>query len=378
MNDLEKLKFKKLLKELTNCVGDGTSMVTLLLPHKKEIHQVNQTLVDEYCAANNIKSRVNRLSVLSAITSCQQKLKLYNRVPPNGLCILVGTIVNGDDRKQISIDIEPPKPIVSYLYKCDSVFHIESLFDMLKDDKRYGYLIMDGKGYLLATLSGNKKDIIFTESVDLPNKHGRGGQSAARFARLRESKRDNYIRKVSESLINFYITNDKPNINGLIIGGLADLKSELCKSDLFDKRLKPILLKVVDIGYGGESGLNEAINNSQDVISSIDLIKEEKVLSRYFDLIATNMNKIVFGKDETLKRLEEGVIELLLINEDFDDLEKIINSCQDKGTELMTVSANTGYGSQFLKGFGGFGGILRYEIVNDDEFDDLDEDEWID
>lgn len=37
-------------------------------------------LGDEYGTASNIKSRVNRLSVLSAITSAQQRLKLYNKV----------------------------------------------------------------------------------------------------------------------------------------------------------------------------------------------------------------------------------------------------------------------------------------------------------
>jgi hypothetical protein len=33
-------------------------------------------------------------------------------------------------------------------------------------------------------------------SVDLPKKHGRGGQSALRFARLRLEKRQNYVTKV--------------------------------------------------------------------------------------------------------------------------------------------------------------------------------------
>jgi len=37
-------------------------------------------LGDEYGTASNIKSRVNRLSVLSAITSAQQRLKLYSKV----------------------------------------------------------------------------------------------------------------------------------------------------------------------------------------------------------------------------------------------------------------------------------------------------------
>lgn len=46
-------------------------------------------LADEYGTASNIKSRVNRLSVLSAITSTQQRLKLYNKVPTNGLVVWV-------------------------------------------------------------------------------------------------------------------------------------------------------------------------------------------------------------------------------------------------------------------------------------------------
>merc|ERR1719320_2093109 len=36
-------------------------------------------LTEEYGTASNIKSRVNKLSVLGAITSVQQRLKRYNR-----------------------------------------------------------------------------------------------------------------------------------------------------------------------------------------------------------------------------------------------------------------------------------------------------------
>lgn len=43
------------------------------------------TITNQYGTATNIKSRTNRLSVLDAITSTQQRLKLYSKVPPNGL-----------------------------------------------------------------------------------------------------------------------------------------------------------------------------------------------------------------------------------------------------------------------------------------------------
>lgn len=71
-------------------------------------------------------------------------------------------------------------------------------------------------------------------TVDLPKKHGRGGQSALRFARLRMEKRHNYVRKVAEVATQLFITNDKPNIAGLILAGSADFKTELSQSDMFD------------------------------------------------------------------------------------------------------------------------------------------------
>lgn len=74
----------------------------------------------------------------------------------------------------------------------------------------------------------------FIITVDLPKKHGRGGQSALRFARLRMEKRHNYVRKVAEVATQLFISNDKPNIAGLILAGSADFKTELSQSDMFD------------------------------------------------------------------------------------------------------------------------------------------------
>lgn len=69
-------------------------------------------LTQEYGTASNIKSRVNRLSVLAAITSTQQRLKLYTRVPPNGLVLFVGTILTDEGKeRKVSFDFEPHKPI---------------------------------------------------------------------------------------------------------------------------------------------------------------------------------------------------------------------------------------------------------------------------
>ena len=61
---------------------------------------------DEFGTASNIKSRVNRLSVLSAITSTQQRLKLYSKVPTNGLVVYCGTILTDDNKEDMQFFIE--------------------------------------------------------------------------------------------------------------------------------------------------------------------------------------------------------------------------------------------------------------------------------
>ena len=75
-------------------------------------------LTQEYGTAANIKSHINKLSVQSAITSAQARLKLYSRLPPNGLAVFVGTVLNDEGKeKKISFDFEPPKPVNTFVYQ---------------------------------------------------------------------------------------------------------------------------------------------------------------------------------------------------------------------------------------------------------------------
>merc|ERR1719482_2019162 len=208
-------------------------------------------LTEEYGTASCIKSRVNRLSVLSAITSTQQRLKHYNRTPPHGLIVFCGEVLTEDGKeKKLTVDFEPFKPINTSMYMCDNRFHTETLGELLEDDDKFGFLIMDGNGSLYGTVQGNHREVLHKFSVDLPKKHGRGGQSALRFARLRLEKRHNYIRKVGELAKSIFITNDKVNVTGIVLAGSADFKNDLAQADCFDPRRLAKVIKTVDVSYG--------------------------------------------------------------------------------------------------------------------------------
>ncbi|KAJ1726911.1 translation termination factor eRF1, partial [Coemansia biformis] len=110
--NIQMWKMKKLIKSLAAARGNGTSMISLILPPKSQLAQATTLLANEYGTASNIKSRVNRLSVLAAITSTQQRLKLYTRMPANGLVLFCGTVLTDEGKeKKVNIDFEPFKPI---------------------------------------------------------------------------------------------------------------------------------------------------------------------------------------------------------------------------------------------------------------------------
>lgn len=44
--------------------------------------------------------------------------------------------------------------------------------------------------------------------------------------------------KVAELAVQYFITNDKVNVAGLVLAGSADFKTELQLSDMFDQRLQ--------------------------------------------------------------------------------------------------------------------------------------------
>jgi len=324
----------------------------------------------------------------------------------------------------VAFDFEPFKPINSSLYLCDNKFHTEALNELLESDDKFGFIIMDGNGTLFGTLSGNTREVLHKFSVDLPKKHGRGGQSALRFARLRMEKRHNYVRKTAELATQFYINpaTSQPNVSGLILAGSADFKTELSQSDMFDPRLQTKVLNVVDVSYGGENGFNQAIELSAEILANVKFIQEKRLIGKYFEEISQDTGKYVFGIEDTLKALEMGAVETLIVWENLEVnryvlknavsgelvikhlnreqesdqstfreaetqaelevqeklslLEWFANVYKGFGCTLEFVTNKSQEGSQFCRGFGGIGGILRYQL-DMRTFDELSDDDGV-
>lgn len=414
--DIEKWKIQKMIKKLDQFCGGGTSMISLIIPAGAQISQYTSRLTDEYGKSSNIKSRVNRLSVLAAITSTQQRLKLYNKTPKNGLVIFCGLATTDEGKeKKITIDFEPFKPISTTLYRCDNRFHTEPLQSLLKTDQEFGFIILGGDSTFLGVLAGDHKYEKLSFEVNLPKKHKKGGQSAQRFGRLQQEAVHNYLHKIGDAVKQSFISDDKPNVNGLVLAGPSEIKDKFAKSDFFDPRLKSILLGTYDIDYGGNKGFNRAIIASQNLLGDLKIIKERELLSKFFEEISKDSGDYCFGIKQTMYALDAGAVEDLIIWDDLDLVrytitkgdeieyvyypeggyvateetqsweisdavpftEWIVENFKNFGTKLNFVSDMSQEGSQFAKGFGGVGALLRYQLVFEDSFDEMDDiDDW--
>lgn len=288
------------------------------------------------------------------------------------------------------------------------LFICQALNELLEDDDVFGFIIMDGNGCLYATLQGNTRSVLHKFTVDLPKKHGRGGQSALRFARLRLEKRHNYVRKCAELAVNYFITENKCNVTGLVLAGSADFKTDLFNSDMFDPRLAKAVIKTVDVSYGMDPGFNQAIELATECLQNVKLVQEKRLLQKYFDEISQDTGKYCFMVQDTLQALEMSSVETLIVwenltinrivvrntttNEEkvlhlspdqekndthFHDsttgvllevidrvtlVEWLANNYKTFGANLEFVTDRSQEGSQFCKGFGGIGGLLRWKV----------------
>lgn len=147
------------------------------------------------------------------------------------------------------------------------------------------------------------------------------------------------MRKVAELAGQNFITNDKPNVTGLVLAGNAAFKNELAETDMLDKRLVPIICSIVDVSYGGENGLNEAITLSAEALTNVKFVAEKKLVSKFFEEIALDTGMILFGVEDTMKGLELGAVETVLLFEELDVTRYVLRNPAKGDTKTLYLNS---------------------------------------
>ncbi len=403
---LRKYEFKKALQELENLKGRGTELISLYIPPDKMISDVVQYLREEFSTSSNIKSKSTRKNVLSAIESIMSRLRVYKFPPETGLVFFVGHVsTRGDQTEMYTKIIEPPEPIQTFMYKCDSIFHLEQLSEQLKVKELYGLVVIDRKEATIGFLSGTNIQLVANEQSLVPSKHHQGGQSSRRYERLIESAAHEFFKKAGEIANNAFMPVIK-DLRAVFVGGPGATKEYFYERGYLRNEIKDKVKDLFDLGYTDETGLRELVEKASDSIKDMQITRERDLMNKFMSEIKKPDGGLgIYGSMAVEQALKQKAIDTLLISEglskskyiyecpscgniqeslkefeespscekcrasmnlteELDLVEVYYKLSEESAARVEMISEDSEEGKLLKKAFGGIAGILRYVPSN--------------
>ena len=405
-----RLRLKIALEDLREMKGFGTELVTIIIPPDRQVSDARSLLQNEHGQAANIKSKGTRKNVQGAIESALSTLSKYKNAGENGIALFVGSIIIGNNKnRMVNIVVEePPQPLISFRYRCDSVFELTQLEDMLVDKKSYGLFVIDRSEAAFGIASGKRIHVQEHLVSNIMGKHRQGGQSAQRFERLIEEAAHNFFKRATEHASSYWLPNLE-DIQAIIVGGPGATKDFVVKNDYFHHEIaKKIAKTPFDVGYSNDSGVRELVENAGAMMGEIELDAERQVMNVFLGELVKSAPKATYGEKMVRQALDQGAVGRLLISEALRKSSLTLQcgscshewdvslsrnepipdcpSCKASGdnakelknvslideltvmasksnTEVVYISVDTEEGSQLLYGFGGLAGICRYPMM---------------
>lgn len=395
MEEKEKIKLKKTMKELEKIKGRHTELVTVYVPAGYNIYEMSATLKNEQNTASNIKSKSVRNNVVSALEKILAHLALYRKTPEKGIAVFAGNVSEREGIADIHLwSIEPPEPLRAKLYWCSQQFDLGPLQEMVAEKEIYGIICLDRAEADISLLMGKRIESLAHMESLVPGKSRAGGQSAARFSRVREGLKHDWFKHIAEAANKFFI--EHKEIIGIIISGPGPTKEEFLREELMYADVKKKIIGTVDTSYTGSFGVEETVERGSELLKEAAVVKEKNLLARFLTEMQKPHGLAVYGLDATIKALEAGQLDYMLFSESakykqiefecghkqlmpsekqaeicpVENVAKRINYQRDLadiieeivlnyGTKLTFVSADTREGQQFLA-LGGIGGFLRF------------------
>jgi protein pelota len=175
---------------------------------------------------------------------------------------------------------------------------------------------------------------------------------------------NNYFQEIYETLISKSITG-----KFLLILGQGFTRESL--AEYLKARRKDLNVEILTFptNRSDEAAIYEflASKDSEDIFSSMRLVEEQKLIETFLKNLKVN-DLAVYGKEMVEKAIDSGAIETLLLSEDAFKTEEsraILGKLKNSGGNVHVFSSHSDPGN-VVKSFGGYCGILRYRLPEQD------------
>jgi len=364
MVKLTKNQLEEQINELSQYKGRHTELITVYISAGYDVNAVQRQLEAEKSTAKNIKSTATRKNVIDALEKIVRHLKTLKFTPENGLALFAGNVSQTEGQDDLRMwDIEPPELVMIRMYRCDKDFVLDPLKEMLAAGETYALLVMDRKEATIGRLSGKRIEILQKMTSGVPSKVRAGGQSSQRFHRITEGLTKEFYKRIADEMKNLFYEDVK--LKGILIGGPIPTKDEFVDGEFMPTKLQKLIIGIKDQGDTSESGLQELVENSEDILATQEITKEKKLLDKFFESLGQTPDKTAYKYEDVRKSLEYGAVSLLLLSKelDFEKTKELRELAVNAGTEVEMVSTETEEGDQFNK-LSGVGAFLRFKLHN--------------
>src|SRR3990167_7072745 len=292
LTEKQRHDLKKFVKELDQYRGRHTEFVSVLVPAGYELVKVIQHLQQEQGTASNIKSTATRQNVIDALERMIQHLRLFKATPKNGLAAYAGNVASAEGKSDVRVwSVEPPLPLNQRIYRCDKNFKTEALQDMLDTKEVYGLVVIDHRDAIIALLKGKTIIPLQKTHSEVPGKQKAGGQSAQRFARIREGAYKDHFKKIAEYMKNQFLPLGN-NLKGIIVGGPGTTVNDFLQKEYITGDLQKKIIGTKDLSYTEEFGLQELLDKSEDLLAEEEIAREKKTMQEFFNEFRENPKKV--------------------------------------------------------------------------------------
>lgn len=288
-------------------------------------------LRQEYSLATNVKDKTVRKNVTAALEKIIQHLKLFKETPSNGLVVFAGNISEKPGVADIKLwSLEPPEKLKAKIYRCDQVFILEPLKEMIKEREIYGLIVLDAKEATIGLLKGKAIESLKRIESTVPAKTVKGGMCVSGKTLIQlEDGNIIPIKELSKGkkILSYSFSNFKPIFNDSF--EIFKRKSNKCYKLIFKEPSNYLILtpehKLFVVGNRGIEEKNVDELNIGDMllhISSLEvknnctsrINKELSQLLGYFlgDGTVDNNRIIIYGKDIQLLRIYKKFAENII------------------------------------------------------------------
>ncbi|SNW62388.1 Peptide chain release factor eRF1/aRF1 [Orpheovirus IHUMI-LCC2] len=225
--------------------------------------------------------------------------------------------------------------------------------------------MISGEETHLYDYNGQRYNLINKFSIHRQKGHKKGGQSSHRFMMIHDEQINQYVKEICCMMNKNWYDGEKGKcqVKGIIIGGIGDIRTRICKCEHLNDVLKKIIIQEVSIS---EFNIKQLTDKAYNIINCDKVEKERIILEEVFNSVTLGDAKFVYGLKEIKKLLDEGEVSELYVHQDSLERDGKIKILIEKGMEhgctICNVSIRDEIGEMFRVGYGGIIAKLWYAI----------------